>query len=240
MVERLLQWLNGNRKNYGAGVALYCAYGKDMRLKHVFLQGKNPFNESRLVKELQELAGVSEPAAQTAPTLTRPSLPPSPKGESVRVRPEEPSTQAPALLAAATHEAHTAWKELMNQRALLFGLCRKVDDWEDENDPQRVIMRGKLALEILTFNRKVVMPAYDKLDYVREHGKLPPVHADVTQDVDEDYANLPDHKVKQTIDNLRKNLSKLRKREQTPERVAIITNHELSLQKLLVRWDYLK
>ena len=236
MVERLFAWLQTNKKDYGAGVALYCAYGADMRLKHVFLQGKNPFNETRLVQELQKLAGVE------LPTLSAPKVPAIVRQHDIDkpTNPSLPSAQATALLAATQREAHTAWKELMNQRALLFSLCKNVDDWEDENDPQRVSMRGKLALDILQFNDKVVMPAYDKLDYVKAHGKLPPVHASATQQLDEDYANLPDHKVKQTIDNLRKNLSKLRKREQTPERVAIITNHEASLQKLLIRWGSLK
>ena len=126
----------------------------------------------------------------------------------------------------------------MNKRAMLFALCQ-TDGWEDENEPGKVAVRGKIALDILNYHEKVVVPAYDKLDHVRATGQLPKATSPA-QIEEQDYDLLPDHMVKQTIDNLRKNLSKMRRREQTPERIALIEKHEASLEKLLQRWASLK
>lgn len=206
------KWLEGTRP-YSDGVALYCAYGADMKLKLSLVRGENEYSKKALAKALEEMVAAAPPA--TLPTAVVP----------------------PDLLAVVTNEAHTTWKELMNKRAVLLSLCRNASPM-DENDAASVAVRGKLALEILQYNKEHVLPAYDKLDYVRVHGKLPAIQP--KQEVDESVALVPDHLVKQHIDNLRKNLSKLRKRPATAERVAIISTHEKHLNQLLERWACLK
>lgn len=235
MVEKITAWLKGTR-DYGTGVALYVAYGSDRKLKHALLQGKNPFNEKRLHAELSALAGDSYQEKPVVHFTANPIL----QDVAAKLTPPPLKIAAPSagLLAAVQTEAHNTWKELMNKRAMLFALCQ-TDGWEDENDPGKVSIRGRIALDILQYHEKVVVPAYDKLDHVRSTGKLPQV-TNVNEVAEQDYELLPDHLVKQTIDNLRKNLGKIRKREQTPERIALIEKHEASLQKLLKRWAYLK
>jgi hypothetical protein len=240
MRDKIAAWLKGNR-DYGMGVALYVAYGTDRKLKHALLQGKNPFNEKRLLAELSAMVhempvpGPANSQPQAVKFTAVPYRQQSEQNPLPSIRITESST---ALIARVQQEAFTAWKELMNKRAMLFALCQ-TDGWEDENEPGKVAMRGKLALEILEFHDKVVLPAYNRLDHVRATGTLPKeMSAAPTQE--EAYSALPDHQVKRTIDNLRKNLGKMRRREPTPERLAMIAEHEANLQKLLRRWDSLK
>lgn len=210
--ERILQWLNGTR-NYSDGVALYCAFGDDMQLKLSLVKGENEFSKKALVAAFEKM--VRPPDATEVP---------------------KPAEASPELLAAVTEEAQKAWKQLMNERALLLSLCRNANSMA-ENAAADVQVRGKLALQILRFHKNTVLPAYDKLDYVRLYGQLPPARPDQLPDTDA--LIVPDHLLKQTIDNLRKNLGKMRKREATPERVALIEKHEANLKQLLQRWDSL-
>lgn len=186
-----------------------------MQLKQSLIKGENEFSKKALVAALEKMIRKDDAAA-----------PPPP-----------PAPASPELLAAVTEEAHRAWKEMMNDRALLLSLARNVNPMT-ENAAADIEVRGKLALKILRFHKHSVMPAYDKLDYVRTYGQLPPARPDQLPDTDA--IDVPDHLLKQTIDNLRKNLSKMRKREATPERVALIQKHEATLNSLLQRWDSLK
>ena len=54
-----------------------------------------------------------------------------------------------------------------------------------------------------------------------------------------EYDNLPDHLVKKTLDNLRKNYNKIKNREQTPERIELLQKHEKNIKKLMAKWDLL-
>ncbi len=123
----------------------------------------------------------------------------------------------------------------MNKRAALFALVRSVPAHEDINQPARVDQRGPLALEILHL-AKIADKAYDQLAYVRANGKLP---FDEISVVDE-YAFVKDCDLKHTINNIRKNLSKQKQRDKTPERVERIGKHEKSLAYLVQRWEKLK
>lgn len=222
MKDKILAWLSTFKAPFAEGVALYFAYGSNLLTKHKLLQGESPENRTLLRNSLLEIPGIREarPAETQPPASTT------------------PTAAHTALVAALRQEAHLHWKELMNMRAVLFRLCRH-EVQEAENEPQKVQIRGKMALDIILYNRKVVTPAYDKVRYAEQHGTLPP-DALQAQEAPEDYLHLPDHKVKSTIDNIRKNLSKLRKREPSPERLALIARHESNLEKLLARWHSLK
>ena len=80
---------------------------------------------------------------------------------------------------------------------------------------------------------------YDKAEYVRINGRLPDQPA-LEPDDESDYDNIPDHMVKQELDNLRKNYNKMKKRPQTPERVVLLQKHEMNIKKLEDKWHSLK
>lgn len=240
--KKIQLWLNSDRP-YGKGVALYVAYGSNLIIKHKLLQGDTPGNRAILELELKRLvsnddAPIPKPDTQPAVVETTPILAAVPN-PAVHKPTNHIPTSNPALAAAVRTEAHKTYREMMNKRAVLLTLCRS-EPWEDENSTDRIALRGGIALDILDFNKKAVTPAYDKLEYVEQHGHLPPVLVPSNEDDEDDYSLLPDAKVKPTIDNIRKNLSKLRKREPTEERLALIKRHEKNLDKLLIRWHSLK
>jgi predicted DNA binding protein len=220
MIDALCAWLNGNR-DYTEGAVLYSVYGKDPLLKTLFLTGVTPYTRSKLFEELKNLYyRVTSQEDDTNDTAA----------------PDKPKSHFPVndpLINACDTKAKNLYKEMMNKRAVLFNLC-KSEDWEDENSPDKVTARGKLSFEILEMNY-TVDKAYEDLAYVREHGRLP----DQPAPVQEKYALLPDAMVKHEMDNLRKNLNKIKKKEVTPARSVAIKEHEENLKKLEQRWALL-
>jgi len=214
--EKIIQWLSNPKAPFAEGVALYFANGNSLKVKHQLLQGETIANRALLVTSLKSIPGIPD---------------------------VQPATDSPqlktAILASLRQEAFTAWKELMNKRAVLLRMCRFAPG-EAENNPEHVQLRGRLALEIIRYNRNEVTTAYDNLYNYERNGQLPELPTEECEPDQDEYALLPDVRVKATIDNLRKNLSKIRKREPTPERLALIARHETNLQKLLARWHSLK
>lgn len=224
MIDALSTWLNSKREYY-SGAALYSVYGANDQLKNLFLNGPTPYNVSKLFEELKDLyykaTIVADDTEQT--TYVR---------SHRTARPQNVNEEDPLLIACDT-KAKNLYKELMNKRAVLFNLCRS-EAWEDENSPDKVKERGIIAVELLDLNYKVDK-AYEDLAYVREYGTLP----DQLVPVIEKYSLLPDSRVKHEIDNLRKNMNKIKNKEQTPGRIIAIKEHEESLLKLEARWALL-
>jgi hypothetical protein len=234
MVERLHDWLSTHRPDYGKGVALYCLYGNNKQLKQLLLKGETEFTARQLKEELRQLHASALPSTIIASLEKRVET--SAMAADRCVNAVKPSANA-ALIEHCQTAAAKAYKTLMNKRAVLLRLCQ-VQEWDDVNSPDKIETRGQLALELLQYNQKEVTPAYDTLDYVQEHGQLPP-KADAMGG-DDTPIDVPDVLVKPTIDNLRKNLNKIKKRPETPERIALISQHEATLNKLLERWASLK
>ena len=122
----------------------------------------------------------------------------------------------------------------MNARAVVFALAN-TGDFSDPNTPDRITARAKLALQVVQGFVKTSQ-LYDNAAFVKEYGRLPGSESGD----DNEYDHLPDNLVKPTLDNLRKNINKIKKREQTPERVALLQKHEANLKKLESRWHSLK
>jgi hypothetical protein len=228
MLESLRAWLNGNRE-YFTGVALL----KQLTPSHILLpllqKGKSDFAYKRLQDELMKLCL----EMKTASVII--------KSADVVVKPiaQDPIPVAPvntSLYEACLNEANLLYKEMMNERALLFASA-KVQGYEDINRPDLVQQRSKPAVDLVVKYQRV-SKLYDRADYVKKHGRLPAFVSE-ENDVDE-YDALPDHLVKQTLDNLRKNTNKLKKREQTAERIALIQKHEANIKKLETKWHSLK
>ena len=156
--------------------------------------------------------------------------------DRVPVSAEQPKEPANVELYNATRQqADKLYKETMNNRAVLFSFVN-AEDFTDPNTEAKINARAKLALSVVS-GFQSVSQLYDKAEYVKGYGRLP--DQDDNADANE-YDHLPEHLVKQTLDNLRKNLNKMKKREQTPERAALQQKHEVNLKKLLIRWHSLK
>jgi hypothetical protein len=137
------------------------------------------------------------------------------------------NSAAADVYAECKKEADTAYKQLMNSRAILFSLANK-----EKTTPEEMEQRRELALQVVT-GYKTVSELYDKADYVKQHGTLPD-----TKPVEE--KKVPDVMVYCVLDNLRKNVSKLKKRPPTPERLQLIAQQSLQIEELEKRWHLLK
>ena len=255
MLETLRTWLNGNREYY-SGVVIYSTISKKNEdLLELFKQGRNEFRERRLQKELLFLCeklkkiqiekcsdsainNTNEPADTNS--IYNLHSPGQQNGEKTK----EPGERTGGVAQGIQNEelwrscklsADNLYKQIMNDRAVLFGLS-KCETWEDPNQPLRINAREQLAINVVTGYQKVSQ-LYDQADYVKTHGHLP----DQGEAAEEnEYDHLPDGLVKQTLDNLRKNYNKIKKREQIPERIALQQKHVINIKKLKARWLLLK
>lgn len=252
MLEFLRAWLNG-KKDYNSGVILYNQLGDNAALKKLLLHGPTDYNRARLQKELLQICNELK-SKQNDSVI--PAAPHSARADTASVRPESklpqdslrrdtynevPSEKQQSepvnheLYDATKLQADKLYKSVMNDRAVLFSLANSIDH-TDPNTEVRISGRAKLALSVVTgFQQASAL--YEKAQYVKEHGRLP--CEDNTSEENE-YDHLPEHLVKQTLDNLRKNLGKMKKREQTPERIALQQKHESNIEKLSKKWHSLK
>jgi hypothetical protein len=242
MVERLADWFNN--KDYFKGVVLYSHCEPDAQLLLLFKNGPTPFNINRLAKELelklQQLRANN--ALQTQGSNVRlqnvhykahtPTLKP-PAVVTVDDEDDEPLNNELYLIAKA--EADTAYKLAMNKRAVLFNMA-EMKDFTDPNTQTRIAERRQLALDVVKeFNEASKL--YEIADHIKRTGAPPNVKE---IDVEEDPATVPDHMVKQMLDNVRKNFNKMKKREPTVDRTLLMQKHENTIKILSERWDSLK
>jgi len=251
MLEILRAWLNG-RREYAKGVTLFAILHTDTQLLNLFKSGETPFTRQRLqaellaiCKQMKQSQGIKPPP----PINVKKSLPKRIEiarrvittAESVvnsfvatEDDPEEICAN-PELYAAAKKEADLAYKACMNQRAELFAKTR-MNAYEDPNRPDLVAERGKMAVEVVVaFNKLSIL--YEQAAHIKTSGRL---QATESEPGETEYNALPDILVKQTLDNLRKNYNKIKKREPTPERIALLQKHEENIKKLSDRWHSLK
>ncbi|HYC29549.1 MAG TPA: hypothetical protein VEB42_12040 [Chitinophagaceae bacterium] len=242
MLQDLRAWLNGSRE-WNAGVSLYNQVGDNDALKSLFSKGKTDYCYQRLQEELLKICKQLKTQKYVHITGTVRSDKPDASVkpiDKVEVERHQPVNDHPAanaeLYVVCKAEADKTYKEVMNLRAELFALARP-DNFSDVNTPDRIEQRSKIALKVAE-GFKHVSQLYDRADYVKIHGRLPDQDAPDGEELDPD--GLPDHLVKQTLDNLRKNYNKMKKRQQTPERVALLQTHESNIKKLEARWLLLK
>lgn len=257
MLTTLRAWLNGTRE-YFTGVALYDTLGADAVLKSLFKKGKTTFTYDRLQEELlkicNDLKKQKHESTHSADRVVHSKLVKRQATDTSKHQEESQQAKtkvehaannsstnaAPAqnneLYDACKKEADKKHKEVMNMRAELFALAR-MDDFTDINMPDKIQAREKLAIVVVTGYQQGSR-LYDKADYVKQHGRLPNDDDEEVQETNVD--NIPDALVKQTLDNLRKNYNKIKKREQTPERIALMQKHEVTVKQLMARWEILK
>jgi hypothetical protein len=242
MLEILRSWLNSD-KDYYRGAAIYLKVGDNQQLKNLFAKGPTDFTTRKLREELQSIYKNLK-VGQTPGQKVQPSKPQQHAGERSTELPTKTvvntaTAEAPVnpdLYQVCKAQADKGYKEVMNLRAELFALAN-TDDYGETNTAEKIAQREPLALAVVK-KWQTVSALYDKADYVRIHGKLPASSTD--DDEEGDIESLPDHQVKQALDNARKNYNKMKKREQTPERVQLLQKHEHTIKKLEARWHSLK
>lgn len=249
MQETLRNWLN-SRKDYFQGVAIYEQFNPDEKLLAVLNAGPNEFRQKRLVEELLKIYQKASPPSSlqrergeetsaekiskkhinVAQNAKDASPQPSPRGEG------EATPVNPELYNACLEEANNEYKKVMNARAVLFKKAAP-DGYLDINKPDLIKDRGGLAIEVVQGWQKV-SELFDRANYVKQHGRLPSSGTDLEDD--NEYDLIPDSLVKQRLDNARKAFNKLKKKERTPERVALLQQHEENIKKLKAKWDSLR
>lgn len=231
MLEKLRTWLNGKR-DYADGATLYVIFGSNAAYKSLFLKGYSTFSYKLLQEELMKIYKSSAPQ-KIEPANS--STPGPQKLVSIPVKddPPELTGEIAELYNAAKKRADIAYKDVMNKRAELFHLT-KINGEYDINRPELVRQRCKLAAEVVS-GFQHVSHLYDVANRVKVGDT-----SDLIAKEENEYDGIPDHLVKISLDNLRKNYNKLVKREQTPERLALIQQHKKNVLKLEERWLLLK
>jgi hypothetical protein len=235
MFQLIRNWLNGSQE-YFTGMALLkrCNPAPSETILVELRKGPTEINRKRLremlAAEFQKNAGVSSsPTPQPLKTpknaVPATTLPVSPSDHSKN-----------PICIACKREADNLYKQMMNERAVLFAGIRSLQPHEDPNRPDLIQKRKKPCIDIAMMAIKVGR-LYNRADYALKHGKIPEMEFAAEQcDAD----NIPDHLVKQRLDNLRKNISKMSKREPTPERLTLILSHRKSIETLESRWKIIR
>lgn len=210
MDKELVAWLNNPKREYGVGLDIFIRLSKNDRLKQQFYKDTSVARSEKLFAELRllyyELKGInlSAPVAKASePVKQNPEPAPTPKNTN------------PELEAACKAEADKAYKLLANTRAQLFALCH-IKRKANENSDHAVKQREALALSIADM-QPVVDELYSRYRYVQEHGCLPDKQEEKAEELPRNPILLERKRI-----NLIKSINKLKLKEQTAERVALI------------------
>lgn len=249
----LRAWLNGNR-DYNTGVAIYAINDPDENLLHVLKQGPNAFRAARLQEQLISIYNQLKSDADNNPgdfNRRGTGMPGTDdQGADPQQQDHKKTTAGPAghgkkeqrpvnvaLYDACKLEADNAYKKVMNTRAILFKMTDG-EQWENPNQEHKINDRAPLAIEVVQgFQR--VSALYDRAEYVKLHGRLPDV-GDPEEVEASEYDHSPDALVKLHLDNARKALNKLKKKESSPERIQLMQQHEKNIKKLEIKWRSLQ
>ena len=237
MLETLRSWLNGTREYY-TGVALFNILCDNPELRAFYALGKTTETYKSLQAELKSICetlkekqhGSKKTAEQKEQRNSIVHTSKETGSPSEKVSFESDSD----LYTSCKRAADDVYKEAMNKRAVLFSTVPE-NEMEDPNRQDLVAGRCKLAVDVVSLYNNASR-LYEKADFVKRHGRLP---GDI-EPSGEKYEDLADHQVKQALDNLRKNILKIQKREQTPERITLLLKHNADYAKLNDRWLSLK
>lgn len=241
------KWLNGNQE-YHTGVALAKICKADAELCSFLNKGPNDLSRKKLKEWLMQYCertktndhGTDSSTLDNGFSRNQQEKRPERNPDRTTDAKETITTQADysqtTLYLACKKQADDLYKQMMNKRAVMFAGVDSLLPHEDANRPDLLANREKDCLELVIMSQKV-SKLYDRADYVLLHGKLPYTEA---EELETNLDGIPDLQVKPMLDNLRKSLSKLRKRVQTPERIELIRVNTEKLNRLEARWQLLK
>ena len=227
MDKQLTAWLNSATRNYKEGVELYQRHGNDAYMLRYFLTGNTRASTEKLFESLKAIYYAkkhSTPGNEKHKTGAWEADKISLAQDSKQV--EESKTGVvlnTELETICKAEADKHFKELMNVRAKLFQYCSIEPDGRENNEDE-VRLREIYVMELLKLQPEH-HEAYEKLRHVKQHGKLPDAAPVAQEEIPTDPLKLEKARV-----NLMKNISKLRKKEATAERVQLLQEHEAKLK----------
>lgn len=231
MLDKLNAWLNSS-KDYDSGVLLYESLQHKADLLVMFKKGVNEFRKHRLHQVLQALAKEMKDNPFSG-NISVKATNGTGADQQVFNNPVKVLPVNQELYNAAIDAADKQYKELMNLRAVLFSTIDA--NSYDPNTTERVAIRCKPAIAIVR-GFQAVSQLYEDAAFVKANGYPP----DQGEPGNNDYENLPDDLVKQKLDNLRKNYSKMNQREVTPARFLLLQKHKANIEKLAARWQKIK
>lgn len=239
MLDLVNRWLKSDRE-YFTGVVIYKKLpGHFPHLLELLQQGPTPFSRNKLGEALQMASITLQANAASNPEHT---------GVVIRAVNLNPKEEKPAevientepvnaeLYTSAKMEADNLYKTTMNARAVLFNLARH-EIGSDPNFPDKIEQRRELAIEVVK-NFRRVSALYVRADYIKKTGKLP--DAEQTDDEESDVDLITDIRVKQELDNLRKNVSKTKRKPVTAERTLKLQQWAAQIKILEQRWHSLQ
>lgn len=221
MVEQLQQWFKSF--DYHVGVNLYLQLGDNDYLKKLLIKREDDFNKNELKSQLKSIYEKLKTAKPTAKVSSLVQAVKAPVKEVTSILPPTNEVNHQTLYESCKAEADKLYKQLMNQRAILFSKCT-IEKKPSENSPAAVSERQPLAMAICELQLKVD-EAYSLAEYVALYGKLPDV-----KEVEEE--EIPPHDLKIARSNLKKSIARLKRMEQTPERIQLLITNQERLKKI--------
>ena len=247
MMEDLRIWLDCDR-NYFEGIEMLLALSGDASLKDFFMDHFSNFSQSLLHKELARLykelekTAAQQKAKTAAPVTILDQLRRWLNGEREYAKGVEifckSSEDASLISFFKDHDTDYSHVRLDSKLEDLYKeLCSKEETQQNATvttlipDEGSSIEQEDNTLKLTESNS--AGDQSDELDPGDQNGTVSP------SELSQQDANIPDAELKHVIDNIRKSLSKLRQREQTPERMVMIQKHQIRLELLLQRWNSL-
>jgi hypothetical protein len=251
MQKTIQAWLNGTR-DYNTGVALFSHVSQDGHLKTIFAKGKTLYNHWRLQEEFKKLVenlqdgkkestsdirgcygstGQNKNGKSTSSAEDKDKN--NPATDQAAEDPKKFFIPNPELYKACILAANNKYKECKDERAVLIAML-PTEQYCDPNRQDLVTSRSLLAVKVVKLSIEY-SKLYDQADYVLKHGTLPDQPAEEAEEI-----AVPDHQVKQELDNARKNYNKIKGRPETPERIVLLQKHQAKIENLTERWHSLK
>lgn len=226
-MQDLTAWLNSKR-DFKEGVQIYLQYGDNKQFVQLLLDGETDYTRKNLFDNLRAIYyalknGTNQPdpvVKKQEPEVTAPVVTHDDQTQ-VPIPAPIPQPQKGELYNACKHDADKLYKELMALRAELFQLC-PLEESKMENDEFTFVNdRKAIVLKLMDLQYETDQ-AYTKLRYVEEHGTLPTFTEPKPEEIPTNPILLLTFKK-----NLVSGINKLKKKEQTPERIALLT-HKLT------------
>jgi len=239
MLDLVQRWLKSDRE-YFTGVVIYKKLpGHFPHLLQLLQEGPTEFSRQKLFDAMQMAAVTLQSNPEHTGVVVRSVQLKKQEEKQVEKVIAEVPLPAPVneeLYLSAKTEADNLYKKIMNTRAVLFSLSRH-ELGVDPNFPDKIEERRSMAIEVVAGFREV-SKLYDRADYIRRTGKLPD---DEQTDTEEgDLSLIPDIRVKQELDNIRKNISKTKRKPTTAERTLKLHKWAADLEILEKRWHLLQ
>jgi len=216
------EWLDSER-DYEVGRLLYDALGDNKRLKLLLISGDSRYNREALAWEIGKLAkaGVvtSVVAAVTAIVTATPPVVEN-ATETLQTEPAKdygPDIDRAALLIPLSQ----ARRPLYDERTLLHGSLEVLAEKGTQEEVRQVAERVMQLSRELNANWKID-------GYVREHGQLPPASAP-----EPGFEALTPAELLKKRNNLRSQVSKLKKRTDRADDLAKVEAQLLQVEALL-------